>query len=235
MFSQPLFAIERMRLSNLASSAPGSLPGSWRNSESCATKSFSVAATARLFPLFALLNAASRMSTIRPSPSLTASAICGAQAVSRIAGFLMISASAMTFLSFASILRIASPGLFTVTSPTIVSSEKTRLATKSLMPSMPPMSRGTVAIGPGTGGGIAFTTLSMSPVMGALTTNSPSPSPGFSSGTFATFSSIAFISSGSPALSLTSLSWYASSFALVSPTSSPSMARSAISTRMPVL
>ena len=207
MFSQPLFAIERMRLSNLASSAPGSLPGSWRNSDSCARKSCSVAATARLFPLFALLNAASRMSTILPSPSFTASAICGAQAVSRIAGFLMISASAMTFLSSVRILRIASPGLFTVTSPTIVSSEKTRLATKSLMPSTPPMSRGTVAIGPGAGGGIALTTPLMSPVIGALTTSSPSPAFGFSSGMFATFSSISFISSGSPALSLSSFLW----------------------------
>ena len=196
-------------MSNLASSAPGSLAKSFRNSESCATKSFSVAATTRLFSLpsalVAALNAASRISTILPSPSFTASAICGAQAVSTMAGFLMISASAMTFLSSASTLRIASPGLFTVTSPTIVSSEKTRLATKSLMASTPPMSRGTVATGPGAGGGMASTTLLMSSTIGDFTTNSPSPAPGFSRGMFATCSSICFISSGRPALSLTSL------------------------------
>ena len=69
------------------------------------------------------------------------------------------------------------------------------------------MSRGTVATGPGGGGGIALTTSPMSFTMGALTTNSPSPLFGFSSERFATFSSIAFISGGSDALSLTSFAW----------------------------
>ena len=222
-------------LSNFASSDPSSLAGSPMNCENCSTKSFSVAATARSLPLWVFLNSASSMSTILPSPSFTMSAICGAHAWSRRAGFLMISAKATMFFGSESMRRIASPALLTIASPTIVLSEKTRFATKSLTAASPPMSFSDLGGSAWTGWGIALTTLLMSPAIEDLTMNSPSGSMPFASGMFATLPSISFISGGKSALSLTSFAWKASSFAFVLPTSLPSSARSASSTSMPVL
>ena len=111
------------------------------------------------------------MAAIFAKPSFTTPAMGVARAKSRTPGFLMMSTMAVRFLSVESALRSNSPGRFTTTSATIVSSENTRSATKSLTPAMP-MSWWTIGGGPSGGGGIACCTSSTPAARGEETLNS---------------------------------------------------------------
>ena len=225
-----------MTLSNCASFSPGSFSALRKKLAKSCSPFGRASAWASVSPSDCARYASERMADILANPSFTMAAIGVATAKSRTSGFFRISASAMRPLSVESALRIDSPGRFTTTSATIVSSENTRSATKSLMAAIPPMSRGTIGAGPDGGGGIACCTSSALATIGADTLNSLCLSSGSPSGMFATCSSMAFMSSGSPALSRTSLAWYSSSLALVLiGSSSFASARSAISTSMPVL
>ena len=171
--SQPLFAMFWTIESNLASSRPGSAASSRKKREKFWRKSGFLAASSSVSPSCEALHAVSRMPLIVAKPSFTASRTTGETAALRISGVLTICESAASFLSSeASILRVVSPGRSTTTSESIVSSENTKSAMKSLTVSAVWCSsaRGMVAKTGGALGITASTTSPRSATMGFCTT-----------------------------------------------------------------
>ena len=235
--SQPLFAMFWTIESNLASSRPGSAASSRKKREKFWRKSGFLAASSSVSPSCEALHAVSRIPLIVAKPSFTASRTTGETAALSISGVLTICESAASFLSSeASILRVAAPGRSTTTSDSIVSSENTKSAMKSLTVSAVWCSsaRGMVAKTGGALGITASATWPRSATMGFCTTISLSPlRAGPSMGIPATRVSISFISSSRPALFLASSAWRRSRSAFV--VTFPSSARFAMSTSVPVL
>ena len=191
-FSHPLIAIDCMIIGRRASSSSDIFDLSAMNAARRAAKPSFFAASSKLSPLFAALNAASRTAMNLSIPSFTTAAMVGATAESSTSGFFMISASAAARPGAASASRIFAPALtFSESSMKSMSSEYTMSATKFF-------TSATSAGFTSSASGCAPRTSIFSRISSGFWTSEtsimPSPSDGLWMGRSSTLASIPFIS-----------------------------------------